>query len=175
MAQYDLPAYINFVYKQTKKEINYIGHSQGTIIALASFSLGRESTSEIVSKLKAAAVLSPVAYLSNMLNEMSRVEFASSNPMAEVNTADQRTAAYLGGICKSVQGMNCFDMVSSFTGKNCCLNATSFDKFIANSPQSTSAKNSMHLAQTNSGKFTKYDYGIGNMLKYGQTTPPLIL
>lgn len=48
-------------------------HLQGTIIALASFSLGRESTSEIVSKLKAAAVLSPVAYLSNMLNEMSRV------------------------------------------------------------------------------------------------------
>ncbi|KAI3909145.1 hypothetical protein MKW98_012882 [Papaver atlanticum] len=180
MAQYDLPAYINFVYKQTKKKINYIGHSQGTIMALASFSLGRESSSEIVSKLKAAALLSPVAYLSNMLNEMSRVvaktfatEFASSNPMAEVNTADERTAAYLGGICKSVLGMNCFDMVSSFTGKNCCLNATSFDKFIANSPQSTSAKNSMHLAQTsNSGKFTKYDYGIGNMLKYGQATPP---
>ncbi|KAI3835109.1 hypothetical protein MKW92_035246 [Papaver armeniacum] len=180
MAQYDLPAYINFVYKQTQKKINYIGHSQGTIMALASFSLGRESSSEIVSKLKAAALLSPVAYLSNMLNPMSRAvaktiaaEYQGAYAMVEVNMKDERMSAYLGAICKSVQGMNCFDSVSSFTGKNCCLNATSFDKFIANSPQSTSAKNSMHLAQTsNSGKFTKYDYGIGNMLKYGQPTPP---
>ncbi|KAI3951276.1 hypothetical protein MKW92_035507 [Papaver armeniacum] len=130
MAESDLPAYINFVYKQTKKKINYIGHSQ----------------------LKAAALLSPVAYLSHMLNPMSRAvaksiaaEFQGAYAMAEVNMKE----------------------------KNCCLNATSFDKFIANSPQSTSAKNSMHLAQTsNSGKFTKYDYGLLNMVKYGQPTPP---
>ncbi|KAI3835108.1 hypothetical protein MKW92_035245 [Papaver armeniacum] len=180
MAESDLPAYINFVYKQTKKKINYIGHSQGTIMALASFSLGPKAPNEILTKLKAAALLSPVAYLSHMLNPMSRAvaksiaaEFQGAYAMAEVNMKDERMSAYLGAICKSVQGLNCFDSVSSFTGKNCCLNATSFDKFIANSPQSTSAKNSMHLAQTsNSGKFTKYDYGLLNMVKYGQPTPP---
>ncbi|XP_026430117.1 triacylglycerol lipase 2-like [Papaver somniferum] len=180
MALSDLPAYINFVYKQTKKKINYIGHSQGTIMALASFSLGPKAPDEVLTKLKAAALLSPVAYLSHMLNPMSRIvaktiaqECQGAYAMAEVNMKDERMSAYLGAICKSVQGLNCFDSVSSFTGKNCCLNATSFDKFIANSPQSTSAKNSMHLAQTsNSGKFTKYDYGLLNMVKYGQLTPP---
>ncbi|KAI3909147.1 hypothetical protein MKW98_012884 [Papaver atlanticum] len=179
MAQYDLPAYINFVYKQTKKKINYIGHSQGTIMALASFSLGPKAPDEVLTKLKAAALLSPVAYLSYMLNEFSRMvaktfptEFGG-DVMAEINMSQPQTSAYLGAICKSIPGLNCYDSVSSFTGKNCCLNATSFDKFIANSPQSTSAKNSIHLAQTsNSGKFTKYNYGIGNILKYGQATPP---
>ncbi|KAI3854924.1 hypothetical protein MKX03_009082 [Papaver bracteatum] len=194
MALSDLPAYINFVYKQTKKKINYIGrkltildipsnyiycHWQGTIMALASFSLGPKAPDEVLTKLKAAALLSPVAYLSYMLNEMNRAvaktfptEFGGE-VMAEINMSQPQTAAYLGAICKSIPGLNCYDSVSSFTGKNCCLNATSFDKFIANSPQSTSAKNGIHLAQTsNSGKFTKYNYGIGNILKYGQATPP---
>ncbi|KAI3876421.1 hypothetical protein MKW92_038148 [Papaver armeniacum] len=150
MALSDLPAYINFVYKQTKKKINYIGHSQGTIMALASFSLGPKAPDEVLTKLKAAALLSPVAYLSYMLDEFSR-------------TVAKTFPAEFGGEVMAEINMR----------KNCCLNATSFDKFIANSPQSTSAKNSLHLAQTSrSGKFTKYDYGIGNMLKYGQPTPP---
>ncbi|KAI3975344.1 hypothetical protein MKX01_027465 [Papaver californicum] len=179
MAQYDLPAYINYVSRQTKKKINYIGHSQGTIMALASFSQGRKNKDQIIDKLKAAALLSPVAYL----DHVGRVGISMANSfggawggeiMAEFNLKEDHVADYIGGVCKSIPGLNCYDTVTAFTGPNCCLNASNFDKFIRNSPQSTSVKNGMHLSQTvTQGTFTKYNYGIGNFVKYGMLTPPV--
>jgi lysosomal acid lipase/cholesteryl ester hydrolase len=35
MALYDLPAAFSYISKLTKQKINYVGHSQGTIIMFA--------------------------------------------------------------------------------------------------------------------------------------------
>ncbi|KAL9323676.1 hypothetical protein ACSQ67_008533 [Phaseolus vulgaris] len=61
MVTYDLPAIFNYVSNQTGQKINYVGHSLGTLIALASFTEGK-----LVNQLKSAALLCPVAYLSHM-------------------------------------------------------------------------------------------------------------
>ncbi|MCL7033147.1 hypothetical protein MKW94_026619 [Papaver nudicaule] len=178
MVQYDLPAFLGFVNKQTGKKINYIGHSLGTLMALTSFSLGPNSPCQVLDKLRAVALLSPVAYLNHMGSQMS--VYASktfmgewgSSFIAEFNVKDERVVNYIASLC-SAPGMNCFDMTSSFTGVNCCLNATIFDLFIRKEPQSTSMKNCLHLAQTvRQGSVTKYDYVTANVQKYGQPTPP---
>ncbi|KAI3961462.1 hypothetical protein MKX01_001198, partial [Papaver californicum] len=64
IVQFDLPATFDFVLKQTEQKVHYVGHSLGTLVALASFSQG--ISSQVVDKLRLAALLSPVAYLSHM-------------------------------------------------------------------------------------------------------------
>ncbi|OQU80829.1 hypothetical protein SORBI_3007G194800 [Sorghum bicolor] len=57
----DLPAMVDFVNTQTGQKPHYIGHSMGTLVALAAFSEGR-----VVDQLKSAALLTPVAYLAHI-------------------------------------------------------------------------------------------------------------
>ncbi|XP_016206990.1 triacylglycerol lipase 2-like [Arachis ipaensis] len=68
LGRYDLRAVVEYVSNQTGQKIHYIGHSQGTLIALTAFSEGK-----LVNKLKSAALLSPVAYLSHMTTELLNV------------------------------------------------------------------------------------------------------
>ncbi|KAI8541333.1 hypothetical protein RHMOL_Rhmol08G0052900 [Rhododendron molle] len=68
LVTHDLPSVIDFVFKQTGQKINYVGHSMGTLIALASFSEGKQ-----VDKVKSAALLSPIAYLSHMTTALGVV------------------------------------------------------------------------------------------------------
>ncbi|PWA54041.1 hypothetical protein CTI12_AA439090 [Artemisia annua] len=44
-------------------------------------------------------------------------------------------------------GNDCSDLMTSFTGQNCCVNSSMTDKFLEHEPQSTSTKNMIHLAQ----------------------------
>ncbi|KAL6954895.1 sterol esterase [Sarracenia purpurea var. burkii] len=62
LAAYDLPAVVDFVFNQTGKKVNYVGHSQGTVIALALFSQGKPVKQ--IDKVNSVALLSPIAYLS---------------------------------------------------------------------------------------------------------------
>nr|GEX74454.1 ribonuclease H-like domain-containing protein [Tanacetum cinerariifolium] len=80
----------------------------------------------------------------------------------------------LSGICK-MPGNDCSDLMTSFTGKNCCLNSSMIDKFLEHEPHSTSTKNMIHLARMiRTGTITMYDYGnaYDNYKHYGQSTPP---
>ncbi|XP_041999210.1 triacylglycerol lipase 2-like [Salvia splendens] len=61
LVSHDLPSFIDLVFKQTGQKVHYVGHSMGTLIALASFSEGMQ-----VDKIKSAVMLSPIAYLSYM-------------------------------------------------------------------------------------------------------------
>ncbi|KVH92817.1 Alpha/beta hydrolase fold-1 [Cynara cardunculus var. scolymus] len=143
----DLPAVIAFISQQTSQKIHYVGHSLGTLIALASLSEGKQ-----LDKLKSAALLSPIAYLSHMTTALG------------VLAAKVFVGEYLVWL-SSIQ-----------KGKNCCLNASTVDVFLRNEPQSTSTKNLVHLAQTvRDGVLAKYDYGnpAFNMEHYGQPRPPI--
>lgn len=62
MADYDLPAMINYVLHVTgKKRLFYVGHSQGTMIAFNGFS----NNLALGNKVKAFFALAPVYTLNN--------------------------------------------------------------------------------------------------------------
>ncbi|XXG81013.1 hypothetical protein AAC387_Pa09g1746 [Persea americana] len=82
---------------------------------------------------------------------------------------------FLNKLC-SKHGIACYDSMSLFTGKNCCLNSSTVDLFLKYELQPTSTKNMVHLTQTvRKGDLTKFDYGspIANMVHYSQLQPPL--
>jgi lysosomal acid lipase/cholesteryl ester hydrolase len=58
LALYDLAEMINYINSVTNSKLFVVGHSQGTIISFAAF-----TRPEIVEKVEAAALLSPISYL----------------------------------------------------------------------------------------------------------------
>ncbi|KAH7577208.1 hypothetical protein ACOSQ2_001988 [Xanthoceras sorbifolium] len=177
LVAYDLPAVFDYVYSQTGQKINYVGHSLGTLIALASFSEGLQ-----VEKLKSAALLSPIAYLSYMNTALAVVaakafvgEITTLFGLAEFNPRGKPVSNFLKTLCTN-PGVDCYDLLSSLTGKNCCLNASTVDLFLKNEPQSTSTKNLVHLAQIIRDRvIAKYNYGRPdyNLMHYGNIWPPV--
>ena len=68
MADYDLPAMINYVLNVTGEErLFYVGHSQGTLIGFTGFS----DNPALGSKIKAFVALAPV-YTLNHCSELAR-------------------------------------------------------------------------------------------------------
>ncbi|XP_030530939.1 triacylglycerol lipase 2 [Rhodamnia argentea] len=175
LVTFDLPAVFDFIHGQTGKKIDYVGHSLGTLIALASLSEGR-----LVDELRSAALLSPVAYLSHMTTALGVVaakafvgEITTLFGLAEFNPKGEPVANFLQALCAN-PGVDCYDLLAALTGKNCCLNVSTIDLFLENEPQSTSTKNMVHLAQTvRDGMLAKYNYGILNVMHYGDVRPPV--
>ncbi|MCD9558959.1 hypothetical protein HAX54_016668 [Datura stramonium] len=173
---HDLPTVVNLVYKQTGQKIHYVGHSLGTLIALASFSEGRQ-----IDKIKSAALLSPIAYLSHMTTPLGVVaarsflgEITTIFGLSEFNPRSAPVSKFVNALCAQ-PGVDCYDFLTAITGKNCCLNASTVDFFLKNEPQPTSTKNFVHLAQTvRDGILRKYDYGSTkyNLAHYGEAKPP---
>uniref|UniRef100_A0A6N2MBQ9 Uncharacterized protein n=1 Tax=Salix viminalis TaxID=40686 RepID=A0A6N2MBQ9_SALVM len=66
--------------------------------------------------------------------------------LAEFNPKGEPVAKFLKALC-DYPGVDCYDLLTSITASNCCLNASTVDLFLKNEPQSTSTKNMVHLAQ----------------------------
>ncbi|KAL6497601.1 hypothetical protein OROHE_027230 [Orobanche hederae] len=174
---HDLPSVVELVFEQTGRKTHYIGHSMGTLIALASFSEGKQ-----VNKVRSAVLLSPVAYLSHMTTALGDVaarafvgEITTMFGLAEFNPKGEAVANFLKALC-TASGIDCYDLLSALTGRNCCLNASTVEIFLKNEPQSTATKNLVHLAQTvRDGVLSKYDYGNANfnVEHYGESKPPV--
>nr|GEX09485.1 triacylglycerol lipase 2-like [Tanacetum cinerariifolium] len=157
LSAYDLPATFQYVQSQTGQKLHYVGHSLGTLTAMAAFSKG-----ELVSMLRSAALLSPVAYA---LKWLGLHEF---HPRGDVVTK------FLKKICAK-PGIDCTNLLNSFTGKNCCLKPSIVDVFLDHEPQPSSTKNMMHVAEMiREGTIQMYDYQDAgeNRRRYGQSTPP---
>ncbi|XP_074586651.1 triacylglycerol lipase 2-like [Curcuma longa] len=176
LASYDLPAILDFVYQQTGQKVDYVGHSLGTLIALSSLSQGK-----LVDKMKSAALLSPIAYLSrittplgNLLARAFVAEVTKWLGISEFNLKSEILADFINKLCDQ-PGVDCFDLVAAIAGNNCCLNHTAVDYYLKYEPQPTSTKNFIHLTQmVRDGVITKYNYGRkeANMKHYGQVHPP---
>ncbi|XP_023636867.1 triacylglycerol lipase 2 isoform X2 [Capsella rubella] len=176
LVSYDLPAMFDHIHSLTGQKIHYLGHSLGTLIGFASF-----SEKGLVDKVRSAAMLSPIAYLSHMTTVIGDIaarsfiaEATSIIGLAEFNPKSGIVGGFIKAICLKA-GVDCYDLISVITGKNCCLNASTIDLFLANEPQSTSTKNMIHLSQTVRDKeLRKYNYGSSdrNIQHYGQAVPP---
>ncbi|CAA6668398.1 unnamed protein product [Spirodela intermedia] len=176
LVAYDLPATVDFVYQRTGQKLDYVGHSLGTLTAMASFSEGR-----LVDKLRSAALLSPIAFLSHMTTTLGILaarsflgEIYTWLGIAEFDPTGVAVRYLMKKLCQNPT-LNCYDLMTAFTGMNCCLNESTVELYLEYEPQSTSTKNMVHLAQTfRDGALTKFDYGGGeaNMRRYGRRSPP---
>ncbi|CAI0439938.1 unnamed protein product [Linum tenue] len=161
LVNYDLPATVDYVHNQTGEKLHYIGHSQGTLIALASLSKGL-----LMDKLRSATLLCPIAYLGQMNSFLARVgvdlfiakvNFFSSSAIFNGNRID--VANLLHNIC-NVPGVDCGDLMTAITGQNCCLQSSTVDLFLKYEPQPTSTKNMIHFAQRTDTLSDKSDVRI---------------
>ena len=141
-------------------------------MALAAFSEGR-----VVSQLKSAALLTPVAYLAHittpigiLLSKAFVGEVLSDFlGMAEIDPLAPLVTNLIRAFCRC-PGMSCYDLAGSITGKNYCLNSSAVDFFLKYEPEPTSTKTMVHFAQTvRDSVLTKYDYMLlgCNIASYG--------
>ncbi|XP_047938809.1 triacylglycerol lipase 2-like [Salvia hispanica] len=171
LVAYDLPAMFDYVHSQTGQKLHYVGHSLGTLMAFGAF-----SRHEVLSMVRSAALLSPIAYMGQMPSPLARAaadiftaeviywlgvkEFAPGGGPASKLVAD---------ICSHI---DCSNFENIITGPNCCMNSSTPS---LSHQQPTATKNMIHLAQMiRKGTIAMYDYGSDgdNNKHYGQATPP---
>ncbi|KZV57689.1 hypothetical protein F511_03149 [Dorcoceras hygrometricum] len=174
---HDLSTVADLIFNQTAQKFHYVGHSLGTLVALAAFSEGK-----LTERIQSAALLSPIAYLSHMTTALGVLaakafvgEAASILGLSEFNPKGKREGEFLEALCGNPE-INCYDMLTAITGNNCCLNKSTIELVLKDEPQSTSTKNLVHLSQTvRDAKLSKYDYGSSrlNIRHYGSPDPPV--
>ncbi|EXC25520.1 Triacylglycerol lipase 2 [Morus notabilis] len=176
LVAYDLPATLQYVHDQTGQKLHYVGHSLGTLVALAAL-----SKDQLLNMVRSAALLSPIAHVGQLTSPLARN--AAENFIAEtlywlgIHEFVPRGEAVMNllkDICKK-PGVDCTNLLTSFTGENCCLSSSIVDVFLDHEPQSTSTKNMIHLAQMiRDGTITMYNYGDENenIRHYGKPYPP---
>ncbi|KAI9127590.1 hypothetical protein K1719_000583 [Acacia pycnantha] len=174
LALYDLAEMIDFIHSATNIKLFVVGHSQGTIMSLTAF-----TKPEIVKKVEAAALLSPISYLGHVdaplvlrMASMHIDQMILAMGIHQLNFRSDWGISLLDSICDS--GINCNDLLTSITGKNCCFNNSRVDFYLEYEPHPSSSKNLHHLFQMiREGTFCQYDYGIlKNLIVYGQMKPP---
>ncbi|XP_068345578.1 triacylglycerol lipase 2-like [Pyrus communis] len=175
LAAYDLPALFEYVNNQTGQKLHYVGHSLGTLTALAAF-----SQENLLNLLRSAALLGPVAYLGQMsslfLRILMNIFLAEKLKLLGLpEFPNGETQQLVKFICKT-PGVDCSDLLATITGPNCCLSSAGKATLFKNFPQSTATKNMIHLSQmVRMGTLEMYDYGLedANMEHYKQPTPPV--
>ncbi|XP_031108146.1 triacylglycerol lipase 2-like [Ipomoea triloba] len=176
LVAYDLPATLQYVHDQTGQSMHYVGHSLGTLIAFSAL-----SEHKLLNLLRSAALLSPIAYLAQLRSSIAKfaanayiAEALYKTGMREFDPREEAAINVLEDICKKTNN-NCSDLMSSFTGPNCCVNSSRTIILLEHEPQSTATKNLIHIAQmVREGSITMYDYGSENENNkhYGQSSPP---
>ncbi|MCH88328.1 triacylglycerol lipase 2-like, partial [Trifolium medium] len=115
LVTHELSATIDFVFKQTGQKLHYVGHSLGTLTALAAFSEGNQ-----VDKVKSAALLSPIAYVSHIttaLGNLASKAFVGEAYLlgiAEFNPIGAPVAIFLKALCAN-PGVDCYDLITEMT------------------------------------------------------------
>ncbi|RLM74328.1 triacylglycerol lipase 2-like [Panicum miliaceum] len=176
-ASSDLPAVVQYVYAHSGgQRMHYVGHSLGTLIAFAALSEQQQ-----LGMLRSAGLLSPIAYLDKVSSPLARAaadvflgEALYWLGLNEFDPTGETVHNLVTDVCAQ-PGINCYNLMSVFTGDNCCLDNSSVQVFLAHEPQASATKNMVHLAQMiRRGTIAKYDYGnaADNMKHYGQAAPP---
>mmetsp|Transcript_1560 Transcript_1560/g.1749 ORF Transcript_1560/g.1749 Transcript_1560/m.1749 type:complete len:381 (+) Transcript_1560:35-1177(+) len=175
MAQYDLPAQLDYIIKHTGQEkIPYIGHSQGTIQAFAGF-----LDPSVAAKASIFIAMAPVAWVKHIdvtiMKVLAAIDTATLGELLGIHEV------YLPSLIHKLTPYLCeldpesceFTMIAA-TGDFTYKNKTQFPFYVLNEPFPTSVKNLIHWSQgIRENVFQKFDYGdIGNLERYHQLRPP---
>ncbi|KAJ9170007.1 hypothetical protein P3X46_018144 [Hevea brasiliensis] len=177
LAGFDLPATFQYVHNQTGQQLHYVAHSLGTLTALSAF-----SKNQLLDMMRSAALIGPVAYMGQITSPVAKVaaDVLTGNAsfwlgVAEFDPMGDAGRTLINDVC-STPGVDCSDLLTAFTGPNCCLNRSMLGVFLSHGPQSTATKNLIHQSQMiKKGTITMYDYNNEdeNKKHYGQPTPPV--
>ncbi|XP_027711747.1 lipase member K-like [Vombatus ursinus] len=181
MANYDLPATIDFIVKKTRqKQLYYLGHSQGTTIAFISFSTNPKLAQRIKMFFGLAPVgsvkhvKSPPKKLFPLLESLMKVLFHNKAIFSQMKF-NQFLATKMCNLwifhwlCKGI-------FFATYGSDYRNLNESRLDVYMSNYPGATSVQNVIHWAQLiTSGQLQAFDWEDPalNMVHYNQVTPPL--
>ncbi|XP_042503573.1 triacylglycerol lipase 1 isoform X2 [Macadamia integrifolia] len=147
LALYDLAEMITYVYSTTNSKIFYVGHSQGTIMALAAF-----SQPDIVEMVETAALLCPISYLGHLSSQFVRRmvsmhldQMLLAMGVHQLNFRSDLGVQLIDSVCDG--HIDCSNLLSAITGKNCCFNDSRVDFYLEYEPHPSSTKNLNHLFQ----------------------------
>lgn len=180
MAQFDMPAIIDFVLKKTGfSQTHYIGHSMGTTIPFAMLSTQPQYNNKLRSLMALAPVgivtkmRSPIRLLESFVYDISSLlgllgehEFLPNNDLIKI---------YSETICSSPVKQICSNPLFAIAGYDPMqFNMTRLPVYLHHTPAGTSTQNIAHYVQLLSAKrMQHYDYGATeNRRRYGQTMPP---
>ncbi|KAG6419592.1 hypothetical protein SASPL_121814 [Salvia splendens] len=145
LVAYDLPAMFDYVHTQTGQKLHYVGHSLGTLMAFGAF-----SRHEVLSMVRSAALLSPIAYMGQMPSPLARAA-------ADIFTAEV-SDLLVGSQKNSLREGE--GPVSKLVADICShIDCSNFENIIT---------------VIRKGTIAMYDYGSDgdNNKHYGQATPP---
>jgi pimeloyl-ACP methyl ester carboxylesterase len=180
MAQYDIPAMIDYILKYTShQKLVYVGHSQGTQIGFIRF-----TDPLIAKKVELFIALAPVTgvrdigtplvkpiswfNLPKILSQMGIMQFPPQNSFIN---------RFAPSIC-NLMGGQCLNLFCTIVGCNETphFNKSRMETYMGGLPAGTSMRNMLHWSQTlETGYFKAFDYGhrLKNQRVYGRDTPPL--
>ncbi|XP_037660375.1 lysosomal acid lipase/cholesteryl ester hydrolase [Choloepus didactylus] len=180
MANYDLPASINFILNKTGQEqVYYVAHSQGTTIGFIAFS----RIPGLAKRIKMFFALAPVVtveFASSPLFKLGQIsefllkdlfgvkEFLPQSEFIRWLGTHVCTHIILKELCE-----NLFFVLCGFNEKN--LNMSRVDVYTTHNPAGTSMQNLLHWTQAYKfQKFQAFDWGSSakNYFHYNQSYPP---
>ncbi|XP_021308772.1 uncharacterized protein LOC8063854 isoform X1 [Sorghum bicolor] len=117
LAEYDVLAMLSYVYTITQSKISYVGHSQGTIMGLAAFTMP-----EIVKMISSAVLLCPISYLDHISASfvlravaMHLDQMLVAMGIHQLNFRSDMGVQILDSLCDD-EHLDCNDLLSSITG-----------------------------------------------------------
>ncbi|ESN97503.1 hypothetical protein HELRODRAFT_85270, partial [Helobdella robusta] len=181
MARYDIPSMLHYINNATKQRINYIGHSQGTLVAFVAFA-NDQHLANLVDNLIALGPVTTVGHIVGFFKLLSEIaivpetlfklfgihEFLSSTTYMKWVAQHVCREVILKELCIAsvlLGGLNHYN-----------VNETRVPVYISHTPAGTSVKNVVHFVQmVRSKKCMAYDYNNekDNFDHYNQTTAPV--
>ncbi|KAK0590147.1 hypothetical protein LWI29_023230 [Acer saccharum] len=135
LVTYELPAMFRYVYNETGQKLHYVGHSQGTLLALAALSKDKV----LLNMWRSASLLAPFAYLGTITSHLIRAVLRTLLPMLA-------SIQVFAESCLK-PGVDCIDLLSAISGRDCCLNTVSLAALLLHGEPS-STMNLIHLSQS---------------------------
>eukprot|EP00850_Spirogloea_muscicola_P008221 SM000043S15849 [mRNA] locus=s43:497721:500388:+ [translate_table: standard] len=178
LAGEDLPSMFRYVRQAANgSQIFYIGHSQGTITGLATFTNPAD-----VEHVRAAVLLSPIIHLNHIKSKFVKAaatlyldKVVKKSGFRQFNLNSGVSEELVGRVCELVgMSIECNHLLTAITGPPCCMNMSEVRRYLEWEPGTTSVKNMIHLAQmVRTGTWSKFDYGwVRNLCVYGSLRPP---
>lgn len=180
MAEQDLPAAFAYIAEKTKRKVNYMGHSQGTLIMFAALA---EAIPEVKANIGTFIALAPIVHVHHIKSPLFRTVadtplastllYLGANEFMAPNFLGTRFSSllckFMPAVCKS--GIDALSDLDSAHDE-----ASRYPFLTGHFPSGTSTLDLAHFRQMvlNPGlQLLKYDFGIKkNYEFYKQATPP---